>query len=292
MTLPNSPSMRTYVSCVDIDKQPELNPNLLIHQEIQCPVQTCPGRMPSRHITHRFRKLPTLWHNLSNALAELQLKDPAALDRPTSKHRLSSSSQKTLLDLLDEKLSTISDFLEPGAEQATSTSGWPSVLLAKLHLHINETEEAEANVKNMVVSLQGLAEEISQLHPELQRELVEAISTIPPALNARQAVSAELLAATIETCLIKLSLMRARCHQTLYGFKSSNNPENTMQKALTTAYSKLRNEADDLEEEDGYLDQQLEEYENLMQLVDGSESGFGQLVEDWVYVAEGDRGMS
>lgn len=104
-------------------------------------------------------------------------------------------------------------------------------------------------------------------------------------MNGKRKASDALTTATIEASLVKLSLLRAQSHQKLYGFASDVETDATMANALTTAHEKLKEEANDLLEEDQALDAQIEEYKHLMRLVDGnSGAGFAQIVEDYIRV--------
>jgi hypothetical protein len=59
-----------------------------------------------------------------------------------------------------------------------------------------------------------------------------------------------------------------------------------MAQALSTVYEKLKKDERKMEEEQHVVDRQLDEYQRLLQLVDGSGGGFGfgQVVEDWTRV--------
>ncbi|KAJ3811368.1 hypothetical protein F5876DRAFT_39773, partial [Lentinula aff. lateritia] len=125
-------------------------------------------------------------------------------------------------------------------------------------------------------------------HITLQTELLDAISTFPPSLNEKHKADNALSAAVIEASLVKLSLIRAQSHQKFYGYISKTQPDATMIKALSIAQDKLKDEADDLLEEERALDSQIEEYARLLRLVDGSprsnRAGFAQIVEDHIRV--------
>ncbi|KAK0457738.1 uncharacterized protein EV420DRAFT_475802 [Desarmillaria tabescens] len=120
--------------------------------------------------------------------------------------------------------------------------------------------------------------EIREIHPLLQEELVQSLRKWPPILNSQRQAHHDFLATTIETSLIKLSLIRARCHKLLYGFRDD---VDDMPSALMTMHSKLTEEESALEEEEAELDHQLHEYHRLLHVVDGNGSGFRQVLEDW-----------
>ena len=114
----------------------------------------------------------------------------------------------------------------------------------------------------------------------IQEELEEIMSTFPPVLDARRSARHDLLSATVTTSLLKASLIRAVVHKYLYGHKGQADPSVTMAQALERAYKKLKDDERKLENEERAIDRQLEEYENLLQMVDGKRGAFAQVVED------------
>jgi len=91
--------------------------------------------------------------------------------------------------------------------------------------------------------------------------------------------------AAIEASQAKLSVIQARAHQFIYCQKSQVNPEITLAKALLAAKSKLQKDEARLIEEERILDRQLEEYQRLLQLVDGpGRGGFARVVDDWTRI--------
>lgn len=110
------------------------------------------------------------------------------------------------------------------------------------------------------------------------------ISKYPAAINDKRASTNNLLAATIEISLIKLSLVRVRAHQALYDYRSTGRPQASMTDALSAAYSKLKIDERKMEEEETGLDRQLKEYETMLRMIDGRGGGFAQVVEDWTRV--------
>ncbi|KAF9462896.1 hypothetical protein BDZ94DRAFT_1260117 [Collybia nuda] len=125
---------------------------------------------------------------------------------------------------------------------------------------------------------------ICEIHTHLQKSLSDALIRFPSNANKKYLSLNDLLATTIETSLIKLSLMRARAHQALYDFKSPTNPQASMSGAVSFAYATLKKEERRLDEEIRALNRQTEEYEVMLKLVDGEGGGFGQVVEDWTRV--------
>jgi hypothetical protein len=95
------------------------------------------------------------------------------------------------------------------------------------------------------------------------------------------------LLTTIETTLIKLSLIRARSERALYNHKPKNNSKSVSQ-ALTVAFKSLKTEEKGMKTEALLLDQQLHEYETLLRLVDGENGtgGYQQVVNDWTKIKQ------
>jgi hypothetical protein len=110
------------------------------------------------------------------------------------------------------------------------------------------------------------------------------ISKYPAAINGKRAATNDLLAATIEISLIKLSLVRARAHRALYDYTPTGRPQSNMTDALSAAYAKLKRDERKMEEEESGLDHQLKEYETMLRMIDGHGGGFAQVVEDWTRV--------
>ena len=125
---------------------------------------------------------------------------------------------------------------------------------------------------------------ISKIHPRLQAELVRALTEYPPVLNSTRSASNDLLAVTIETSLLKLSLIRARAHIALYRYTSSTKPDINMAQALFAASKKAEQDERRLAAEERALDRELDEYSGLLELIDGPGGGFMQVVEDWTRV--------
>ena len=90
-----------------------------------------------------------------------------------------------------------------------------------------------------------------------------------------------MLALTIETCLLKLSLLRAKTHNAVYNHPSPNNSGKAVAQALANYHQRLQTKDKEQREEEALLDAQLREYDNLMELVGGKgRGGFSQIVED------------
>ena len=127
-----------------------------------------------------------------------------------------------------------------------------------------------------------------QIREKFEHELKQAMSTTFPIYDAARSASIDLLLSTIETALIKLSLIRARSERALYNHKPKNDSKKSVSQALTLAFKSLKKEEKDMKTEALSLDQQLHEYETLLQLVDGGKStgGYQQVVNDWTKIKQ------
>lgn len=123
------------------------------------------------------------------------------------------------------------------------------------------------------------------MHEQLQTELIEAIEKLPPILTAERSAQYDVLALTIETCLLKLSVLRTKTHNAIYNPHPSENSKANMLHALHTYHQRLQSKAKAQETEEAALDAQLQEYEQLMDLVGGKgPGGFSQIVDDMARV--------
>lgn len=124
---------------------------------------------------------------------------------------------------------------------------------------------------------------------DLDRRLHRAVSVTFPAHDATRTSSIDLLAATIETSLIKLSLTRTRAERALYNHQPQTNTLDqgvNIAKAIEAAYSSLKKDGKEMKMQSQSLDLQLQEYESLMQLVDGGKNGYQQIINDWTKVQQ------
>ncbi|KAJ3881266.1 hypothetical protein F5051DRAFT_120695 [Lentinula edodes] len=214
---------------------------------------------------------------LARSLTHLQLSiDPSSF---ASKLSNDSALEARLSEEIESRLSSILEFLGGDVDIP---------LLDQIHKEIEDIASLESELSSTWSSSIDVISRINELHITLQTELLDAISTLPPALNIKRKADNALSAAVIEASLVKLSLMRAQSRQKFYGYVSKTQPDATMTKALSIAQDKLRDEADDLSEEERALDSQIEEYARLMRLVEGSpesdRAGFAQIVEDYIRV--------
>ena len=79
-----------------------------------------------------------------------------------------------------------------------------------------------------------------QAHAALEEKLIDALAVIPPQLHATRSAQADVIAATIEAALLKLSVVRARAHWALYGHALPGDPRATVARAVTAAHAKLK----------------------------------------------------
>ncbi len=127
--------------------------------------------------------------------------------------------------------------------------------------------------------------QLFQIHAQLQEGLLRAVGTLPPIMNAERSAQFDVLALTIETCLLKLSLLRAKTHIAIYNCSSSTDSQASMLQALQVYYQRLRSKDQEQNTEEALLDAQLKEYEDLMDLVGGKgQGGFSQVVDDMARV--------
>ncbi|KAK0497247.1 hypothetical protein EDD18DRAFT_1462079 [Armillaria luteobubalina] len=190
---------------------------------------------------------------------------------PNQPLRTSPSIERRLTEELDTTFQAISDFLE--VEESP-----PGSLTERLRENIEKSGTIRQEVDSSHHRIETIMGEIREMYPLLQEELVQSLRKWPPILNSQRQAHHDFLATTIETSLIKLSLIRARCHQLLYGFGDG---AHDMPSALAAIHTKLTEEESVLKEEEAELDHQLHEYHRLLHVVDGSGSGFHQVLEDW-----------
>ena len=91
--------------------------------------------------------------------------------------------------------------------------------------------------------------------------------------------------------MVKLSLSRARADRALYNHKLSpsagkGGASTSAGKAIEAAYLSLKKDEKEMVVQGQSLDRQLQEYESLMQLVDGGRGGYRQVVSEWTKVKQ------
>ncbi|KAJ4473878.1 hypothetical protein J3R30DRAFT_739326 [Lentinula aciculospora] len=215
---------------------------------------------------------------LARFLTRLQL----AIDSSDLPHELLNDPvlETRLSEEIESRLSSISESL--GGDVDTNP-------LDRAHAKLEDIASLESELSSSWSSAIDVITCINKLHVTLNTELLGSITTISPSLNEKHKATNALSAAAIEASLVKLSLLRAQLQQKLYAFSSDTHPNATMINALSTAYDKLKDEAEDSIKEERVLDSQIEGYTCLMRLVDGSpdrspRKGFAQIVEDYIRV--------
>ncbi|TBU43530.1 hypothetical protein BD309DRAFT_960508 [Dichomitus squalens] len=157
-------------------------------------------------------------------------------------------------------------------------------LLARIRARREALARHDAALQDCRARVLRLIEQVNEAHPALEAHLVDALSTVPPQLHATWAAQADVVAATIEAALLKLSLVRARAHRALYGHAPPNRPDATVARAVGAAYDRLRERQRAQDAEMRKLDGQIEEYEGMLRLVHGRHGSFAQVVQDMARV--------
>ncbi|KAI0717343.1 hypothetical protein C8Q72DRAFT_891529 [Fomitopsis betulina] len=195
---------------------------------------------------------------------------------------LTNAYQNQLLRELNTTLSSILNFYfnADADDDIRDAAEFPERIRSQRDAIEDEHRLADTYSKEIT----QLVQDINELNPRLDEELIDALSTLPPILNARRTAEADLLSTTIEASLMKLSLIRTRTHVALYAHTSVNRHQATMGRALSVAVDKLRTKqlAQDAEERE--IDGQLAAYESMLSYVGGREGGFAQVVEDMARV--------
>ncbi len=101
-----------------------------------------------------------------------------------------------------------------------------------------------------------------------------------PVLDAQRVARSDELAMRLESCLLKLSLIRGRAHLSLYQYTSPRNPDLTMENAISALCDHFERQKREQEEEERQLDNQIMQYKELLQMIDEKGGGFSQIVED------------
>ncbi|KAL1688052.1 hypothetical protein GGG16DRAFT_127513 [Schizophyllum commune] len=184
-----------------------------------------------------------------------------------------------IIDSLNDTLDSLSRFATGHDPDAAETDDAKLERLGSVYDVIKAQHDAlESNtdrIRQSHARIRKLEADIEEIHPRLHAALVEAIQTLPTVLHAKREASHDLLATTIETLLIKLSVLRARAQLAIYG-----PPER--RQALETAHAMLKAEEAKLAEEEAAMDRQIRDYEAALKL--GGASGFKQIVDDYARV--------
>ncbi|KAF7370673.1 CBM1 domain-containing protein [Mycena sanguinolenta] len=201
---------------------------------------------------------------------------------PSSDPMLDVKAQTLIAEEIDSVLQSIANFWNsstPGFNNKQEPSS--QHLCHDIQTRLDKIETSETEAGNAYDRIQLLLETIQEIHPRLQQQLTHALEKIPPEIESRRSASNDLLAMTIETSLVKVSLIRAQVLELVYGYSSPKDSELNMRDALSAAYTKLKEDERKLEEEELILDRQLAEYQTLLDMVDdGGSGGFRQIVQD------------
>ncbi|RDB23404.1 hypothetical protein Hypma_009080 [Hypsizygus marmoreus] len=231
----------------------------------------------------RSESLQVEWKGVlsENDILRFGLASPRSELGPHAQHRLEEE--------LDKLLSAMAEFFHADVDwdslDETEQLRLALSLPEDIESYQNTIETTRSDLNAVYNRVEALTLQINEAHSHLQLSLSQALSKHPPHLNKKRSASHDLLAATIETSLIKLSLLRARAHQALYAHPSSKGTQQTLAHALSAAHVKLTKDTRKMADEERALDRQLAEYETMLRLVDGDGGGgFAQVVEDWTRV--------
>ncbi|KDR80554.1 hypothetical protein GALMADRAFT_222151 [Galerina marginata CBS 339.88] len=208
---------------------------------------------------------------------------------PARRH-LNPTTLQRLLEEVQTTLRSVTEFFHGGgSEDRYCIEKLDSELPEAIERCKDEIESLRQEIKKMSRRLTELITKITQNHEGLDLELKQARTTTFPPHDVARSASVDLLAATIEASLIKLSLMKARSERTFYGHQSNQNEAQErcdVAQAISTSYTVLKEDEKHLKIESNSLDQQLQEYENLLRLVEGGSGGYQQVVKDWTKVKQ------
>ncbi|KAJ7583251.1 hypothetical protein C8J56DRAFT_205189 [Mycena floridula] len=168
-------------------------------------------------------------------------------------------------------MGSISEFLDGSSEDINLL---PDKLRALLEQQSNDQESL--NQRYHRISM--LMSQIHEIHPSLDQDLIKALTDLQPKIQREDASLQAFISTAIEASLVKLSVIRARAHLSLYNGSTPS--------ALEAAYRKAQQDESALEADELELDRQLAKYTQVMQLVNASEkdSPFAQIIEDWALV--------
>ncbi|KAF9005963.1 hypothetical protein BDQ17DRAFT_320896 [Cyathus striatus] len=202
---------------------------------------------------------------------------------------LDGHSHQQVAEKMDSILSAMSDHLcaDDEHEELVVLDAEEKMkrLLGGITTAQSEIISLELEITNLYAEVAEIMEEINQHTEILRHDLIDALLHIPKELNAKRALFHDLLAARIETALIKLTLTRARAERQLYDHKSESHPNKTVSKCLITACNALQNQETDMKAEESSLNKELQEYEQLLALM-STGGGYQQVIEDWSRVKQ------
>ncbi|KAF8967650.1 hypothetical protein BDZ97DRAFT_501833 [Flammula alnicola] len=205
------------------------------------------------------------------------------------RHHLDLSIRRKLVQEVQATLHSITEFFCGDQLLIEEDTDLPSTLPKTIQAQKNEIEDKRQEISLGSRRITELILQITQMCKDLDEQIKEAISTTLPTHDATRSSSVDLLAATIETSLVRLSLTRARSERALYNHephKNAHKEGNNMTKAIAAAYSALKKDEKEMKNEGNSLDRKLQEYESLLQLVDGGKGGYQQIINDWTKVKQ------
>ncbi|KAI0367044.1 hypothetical protein BV20DRAFT_613101 [Pilatotrama ljubarskyi] len=219
--------------------------------------------------------------------------DDLAKMAPVALPVLKDAFLEQLEDELKGTLLSIVDYYSPKDDEGFADEVDRVQTAPQLPERIRQRKAALAQQRALVSEARNqvleLVQRINDTHPALESALITALQTLPPHLRAARAAEADVLAATIEAALLKLSLLRARAHRALYGFSLPSSGQ-TVSRAVAVAHMALLSRQRAQDEEMKRLDGQIAAYEGVLRLVDGGRGGeggegaFGQVVRDMARV--------
>ncbi|KAF4610563.1 hypothetical protein D9613_006876 [Agrocybe pediades] len=216
----------------------------------------------------------------------------AAYGTPARRH-LDPAIRQRLLSDVQATLSSIEEYLGGDVDTKEDQRGdeftghRPQSLLEQIELRKGEIAMLRGQVDAATAHATQLAEEITQKGKDLSAKLTRATDTIFPLHDAARSASVDLFTAAIEASLIKLSLMKEQTKKNLYTYRPRSTLEQelpNMAQAVSTAYASLKEDEKKIKDEAASLDRELLEYESVLQLVDGDNGGYQQIVNDWTKV--------
>ncbi|KIM44504.1 hypothetical protein M413DRAFT_442475 [Hebeloma cylindrosporum] len=203
-----------------------------------------------------------------------------------ARHHLNASSRQRLLEDIQSTLRSMAEFL-CGDKEGIKDENISSIIPEALQVYKDELSTARGAIVTGSNRIVALILEISKMRESLEYELKQAISITLPTLETTRTASIDLLAATVEASLVKLSLIKARSERSLYNQQFNGKDDNTMAHAIVAAHGALKRDEQEMKAEANSLDRQLQEYESLLKLVDGGSGGYQQIINDWTKVKQG-----
>ncbi|KAF8584018.1 hypothetical protein K439DRAFT_1633877 [Ramaria rubella] len=197
--------------------------------------------------------------------------------------RFDQKAMKSLLESLDKTLEDITLYFHGAEAEDLNHEERQSLAISlgnDVQTDVARTDTDFQALLSRLDTVVNLYLEATKIHPHLHDTLHEILEALPSTMNAKHNASSDFLAMTVETSLLKLSVVRARLQSTLYGYASPLNPRVTISSAVKQLYEKLTAHQLVLESQEQDMQSRLREYEQLLELMDGNGAGFAQVVED------------